>query len=208
MSDDDTFRIVLLAGMLIVLPIAAWHRVRSATGEKLDRRQEGLFILLTLRPLGLAMIAGLIAFIVSPRAMAWSSLTLPLWLRWTGVALGTIAGALLIWTFRSLGKNLTDTVVTRKEHTLVTAGPYRWIRHPFYVSVALAVISNALVAANWFLLVTGALVLALLVLRTAREEENLLARFGEGYADYMRRTGRFVPRLSGRPHHPADHSSR
>ena len=64
MSDDDTFRIVLLAGMLIVLPIAAWHRVRSATGEKLDRRQEGLFILLTLRPLGLAMIAGLIAYIV------------------------------------------------------------------------------------------------------------------------------------------------
>jgi protein-S-isoprenylcysteine O-methyltransferase Ste14 len=195
MSDDDTFRIILLIGMLIVVPIAAWHRVRSHTGEKLDRRQEGLFILLSLRPLGLAMIAGLIAFIVNPRAMAWSSVPLPLWLRWTGVALGTIAGALLIWTMRTLGKNLTDTVVTRKEHTLVTAGPYRWVRHPFYVAVALAGLANGLAAANWFLLLTGILVFALLAIRTAKEEQNLLARFGDRYASYMRQTGRFLPRL-------------
>ena len=105
MNDDDTFRIILLAGLLIVVPIAAWHRVRAHTGERLDRRQEGLFILLTLRPLGFAMMAGLVAFIVSPAAMAWSSVPLPNWLRWTGVALGTIAGVLLIWTMRTLGPN-------------------------------------------------------------------------------------------------------
>jgi protein-S-isoprenylcysteine O-methyltransferase Ste14 len=197
MSADDTFRIILLAGMLIVVPIAAWHRLRSHTGETLERRQEGLFILFTLRPLGLAMIAGLFAYIVNPAWMAWSSLPLPLWIRWTGVALGAIAAALLLWTLRGLGKNLTDTVVTRKEHTLVTRGPYRFVRHPFYASVALAMLANALVAANWFLLITGALVVALLVIRTAKEEENLLARFGEGYADYIRHTGRFVPRRSG-----------
>jgi protein-S-isoprenylcysteine O-methyltransferase Ste14 len=195
MRDDDTFRIILLAGMLIVVPIAAWHRARARTGEKLDRRQEGLFILLTLRPFGFAMIAGLIAFIVSPRAMAWSSLALPLWLRWSGVALGTIAGALLIWTMRTLGRNLTDTVVTRKEHTLVTAGPYRWVRHPFYVAVALAALANGLAAANWFLLVTGILVFALLAMRSFKEEANLLARFGDRYASYMQHTGRFLPRL-------------
>jgi len=195
MSDGDTFRIILLAGMLIVVPIAAWHRARAHTGEKLDRRQEGLFILLILRPLGLAMIAGLIAFIVSPRAMAWSSLALPLWLRWTGVALGALAGALLIWTMRTLGRNLTDTVVTRKEHTLVTAGPYRWVRHPFYVAVGLAALANGLAAANWFLVVTGILVFVLLAVRSAKEEANLLARFGDRYAGYMRQTGRFLPRL-------------
>ena len=42
------------------------------------------------------------------------------------------ACGLLVWTFRCLGKNLTDTVVTRQEHTLVMQGPYRWVRHPFY----------------------------------------------------------------------------
>jgi hypothetical protein len=85
MSDNDTFRIFLLAGLVILVPIGAYHRVRSQlTGEKLDRRQEGLVILLTLRPLGLTMMAGLIAFIVNPASMAWSSVPLPIWMRWIG----------------------------------------------------------------------------------------------------------------------------
>ena len=195
MNDDDTFRIVLLVGLCILIPIGAYHRVRSQqTGETLDRRQEGLFILLTLRPLGLAMMAGLIAFVVDPRTMAWSSVALPAWMRWMGVGVGVMAGGLLTWTLRSLGLNLTDTVVTRKAHKLVTTGPYRWIRHPFYVALALAVVANALAAANWFIFLSGALVFTLLVIRCAKEEENLIARFGDQYREYMRHTGRFVPR--------------
>jgi protein-S-isoprenylcysteine O-methyltransferase Ste14 len=94
-----------------------------------------------------------------------------------------------------LGKNLTDTVVTRTKHTLVTVGPYRWIRHPLYTSAALLVLGSSLVAANWFFFVTGCVVMLLLVIRTRKEEENLVARFGDDYQSYMRRTGRFVPRL-------------
>ena len=45
--------------------------------------------------------------------------------------------------------NLTDTVVTRKEHTLVTSGPYRWVRHPFYSAFGLAVLANSVTAANF-----------------------------------------------------------
>lgn len=153
--DDDAFRVVLLVGLLILLPIAAYQRARSATGERLDRRQEGRFILFTLRPVGAACMAGLMAYIMNPHWMTWSSVPLPVWLRWTGVGLGVAAGGLLTWTLRSLGKNLTDTVVTRRDHVLVTSGPYQWVRHPFYSSVALAVLANSLVAANWFLFVTG-----------------------------------------------------
>lgn len=38
---------------------------------------------------------------------------LPIWLRWRGFVLINCWGILLVWTFRSLGKNLTDTVITR-----------------------------------------------------------------------------------------------
>jgi protein-S-isoprenylcysteine O-methyltransferase Ste14 len=198
MGDDHTFRTILLAGFLVLIPIAIYHRVRSqATGERLDRRQEGRFILVTLRPLGLATMGGLIAYMLDPAWMAWAAVPLPAWLRWIGVGLGLIAGSLLVWTFRSLGKNLTDTVVTRKEHTLVTTGPYRWVRHPFYSSLALSVLANSLAAANWFLFVTGSLLFMLLVIRTRREEANLVAGFGDEYRKYMQRTGRFVPRIGG-----------
>jgi protein-S-isoprenylcysteine O-methyltransferase Ste14 len=199
MSDERAFRIVLIAFSLVQFPIAVYHRIQSqATGEKLDRRQEGLFILLTLRPIGVAVMLGLLAYMIHPSWMAWSSVPLPVWLRWTGVCLGVIAGALMVWTFRTLGKNLTDTVVTRKEHTLVTSGPYRWVRHPFYVCTAVSVLANSLVTANWFILLGGSLALALIVVRSRIEEEKLLARFGDAYRAYMSRTGRFVPRLHGR----------
>jgi protein-S-isoprenylcysteine O-methyltransferase Ste14 len=194
--NDQPFRAVLIAVFLVVLPIGIYHRLKSeATREKLDRRQEGLFILATLRPLGAAFWLGLIAWMINPGWMAWSSVFLPVWVRWTGVGLVIVACGLLVWTFRSLGTNLTDTVVTRKTHTLVLHGPYRWIRHPFYDTAALLALASSLIAANWFLFVSGVLLFCLLVLRTKTEEENLVARFGDSYRTYMARTGRFLPRI-------------
>ncbi|MCI0744601.1 MAG: isoprenylcysteine carboxylmethyltransferase family protein [Verrucomicrobia subdivision 3 bacterium] len=194
MSDDRLFRLILLAGFVIFMPIGIYHRLKAHTGEKLDRRQEGLFILVTLRLAGVAGMTGLIAYVINPASMAWAAVPLPVWLRWMGVGLCLIAGLLLVWMFRSLGRNLTDTVVTRKEHTLVTVGPYRWVRHPLYSSAALAIAGNSLVAANWFFFVAGCVAFLLLVIRTRKEEENLIARFGDEYRKYMQRTGRFVPR--------------
>jgi protein-S-isoprenylcysteine O-methyltransferase Ste14 len=197
MNDDQVFRAVLIVVFLVCLPIGLYHRVMSqATREKLDRRQEGLFILATLRPLGAAFWLGLIAWIIDPRWMAWSEVPLPVWLRWIGVGLVATAGGLLVWTFQCLGKNLTDTVVTRRQHTLVVHGPYRWIRHPFYDSAALLMVATSLIAANWFLFIAGVVVVCLLILRTRIEEDNLVARFGDSYRTYMTRTGRFLPRTT------------
>jgi len=196
MSDESTLRAALIAIMLVLLPIGVYHRVKSqSTREPLDRRQEGIFILATLRPLGAALWLGVLAWMINPAWMAWSAMSLPLWLRWIGVGVLLAASGLLVWTFRSLGKNLTDTVVTRRQHTLVQHGPYRWIRHPLYSSAALLIVALSLIAANWFFFVLGALLLSVLVMRTRTEEANLVARFGDSYRQYMKRTGRFVPKL-------------
>jgi len=198
-TDDRPIRVALLVIALAVFPIGIYHRVQSqATGESLDRRQEGLLILATLRPIGMILWLGVIAYMINPAWMAWSSMSLPAWLRWTGLAACAIGGALMIWTFRRLGKNLTDTVVTRREHTLVTNGPYRFVRHPFYVSGALFALGTSFVAANWFLFAGGVLFVVLIIMRTRTEEEKLLTRFGDGYQAYKERTGRFVPRLRAR----------
>lgn len=199
MNQEATFRAVLGVGFLAVLIITLYHRLKSwASKEELDRRQEGLFILATLRPVGLLLWLGVIAYLVNPAWMAWSSVRLPAWLRWTGVGLFAIGVGLLTWTLRGLGTNLTDTVVTRRAHTLVTHGPYRWVRHPFYDAMALLIFAIALVAANWFVLATGAVVVVLLAVRSLTEEAKLLARFGEPYRAYRQRTGRFVPKLRNR----------
>lgn len=196
---DDLARIILLMGFAAVLPVGIYYRLRSRTDEKLDRRQEGWLILLSLRPLALVGMVGLVAFLIEPSWMAWASLRLPSLARWSGVVFGIPAGGLLIWTFHSLGHNLTDTVVTRRNATLVTHGPYRWVRHPFYLAFGMAMIANTLVTANGFLAITGAAAFLVIVARTSIEETKLIDRFGREYVEYMRRTGRFLPRIRRKP---------
>ena len=195
MSEETPFRIALITAFAVFLTVMLNFRIRSwASKEKLDRMQEGLFILVALRLAGLALWLAVFAYMIDPGWMTWSSIALPFWARWLGVLLYAASIALLVWTLRNLGTNLTDTVVTRREHTLVTEGLYRWVRHPFYGTVALVILANAILAANWFFLLSGAAVLGLLALRTRIEEGRLIARFGDAYRTYMSKTGRFVPR--------------
>ena len=152
-----------------------------------------------LRLCGVLAWALVAAYLMNPAWVSWSSLALPTWLRWAGAPLGLlVVPPLLFWTFHSLGKNLTDTVVTRREHTLVTHGPFRWVRHPFYVVVFLWGLSLSLLTANWLLALLGVAAVTMLVTRTRVEEAKLAERFGDEYRAYARRTGRFFPLLGRR----------
>lgn len=195
MAGDELFRWVVLAGLVLVFPIGVYHRLASHTGERLDRWQEGPWILFPLRILGLAGILGVVLFVIHPPWMAWASQPLPDAVRWIGVLIGVLFAGLVWWTLRHLGKNLTDTVVTRASHTLVTSGPYRYVRHPFYLAFALAVVANGLTTANWFILAVGFAAWVLIAIRTDKEEARLVERFGDEYRRYAARTGRFFPRL-------------
>ncbi len=196
-SDEQAFRIILFVGMLIVVPVLRYHRIRAREGgDKLNRRCEGSFILLTLRPFAAAAFLALLFYVIDPRLMSWSAVSLPIWLRWMGVLGAATAAILLFYVLFSLGTNLTDTVVTRARHSLVTSGPYRWVRHPFYAAFALGLASNAVVTANWFLAFTGLCTVVLIIARTKIEEQKLIDRFGSQYENYMLRTGRFFPRFS------------
>lgn len=195
MADDVTFRWMLTLVATVFLPIGVYHRIRSKTDEKLDRWQEGALILFGLRLSGLPCFIGGIVWMIDPRRMAWASLPIPVWLRWAGVALTGCTGLLMFWAFHNLGQNLTDTVVTRREHTFVTSGPYRYVRHPFYLAFALGILGGGLAMSNWFILLGGAVPFSFIVARTNIEEAKLVERFGVEYQDYMLRVGRFLPRI-------------
>jgi protein-S-isoprenylcysteine O-methyltransferase Ste14 len=193
MTDDNLFRLMLLGIFIALVPFAVLHRLRSVTNEKLDRWQEGALILFGLRLGALPWFFGGLAWMINPQWMAWSFVPVPIWLRWCGFLLTGIWGVLLVWTFRNLGTNLTDTVVTRKDHALITTGPYRYVRHPFYLAFFLAIVGGSMVAANWFLLLAGLVPAIFIIARTPIEEAKLVERFGDEYRDYIAKTGRFLP---------------
>jgi protein-S-isoprenylcysteine O-methyltransferase Ste14 len=193
--DDNPFRIALVIYLGLLLPIGLYYRLRAHTGEALDRWQEGPLLLFSLRGVGfIGAISGLM-WLIEPRWLAFAKLPLPSAVRWCGLALAIVAGALIAWTFHHLGRNLTDTVVTRKVHSLVTTGPYAYARHPFYASGAIAGLGCALITSNALLFVLVAVGFALLAARTRREERQLMERFGVDYKRYCRRVNAFLPRL-------------
>jgi len=195
MNGENAYRMMLLAIALALLPIALYYRLRSFTGERLSRRDEGLVIMVALRLCGLAAWLGTILYLINPVWMGWAAIGLPPWLRLMGLPLGVIAVAWCFWMLRTLGPNLTDTVTVRSNATLVTGGPYRWVRHPMYLGVALLLLSISLITANVFIWIAGALCVTLLILRTKTEEAKLVERFGDDYRRYAARTGRFLPRF-------------
>jgi protein-S-isoprenylcysteine O-methyltransferase Ste14 len=193
---DNTFRYAMIAICLFFMPFGAYYRYHSYTGEKIDRRQEGMVILVGLRLCGVVLFAAALAWMIDPELMKWSAMPVPVWLRWVAVVVAVGCGLLWVWAVSHLGKNLTDTVITRKEATLVTTGPYCCIRHPFYTSAIVGMISSSLIMTNWFILLFGSIAcFAFLIPRTRIEESKLLERFGDDYRDLMQRTGRFFPRI-------------
>ena len=195
MTYDDPFRIAILVWTAFLFPAAMYFRIRSnAGGEKLDRSQEGVLIFLGLRLSGLPFFFGILAWLINPVWMAWAAMPLPDWLRWLGLAVCIAGGSLQLWAFATLGKNLTDTCVTRRDHTLVTSGPYRYIRHPFYLAFLFGVVGISLVMANWSIL-TGLVPFAFILARMPIEERKLFEAFGEEYRKYRSQTGAFVPGL-------------
>lgn len=196
MPHETPFRIALIVVIVLTMIVTAYHRLRAArSGEKISHREEGYLFAISLRLAGLTLWISTLGYLLFPRYFQFASLPLPEWLRWTGVVMGAHCSLLMYWTLSSLGKNLTDTVVTRAEAELVTRGPYRWVRHPFYVTAALLMASVTLLTANWLIGVNSLAVLSLLAIRTPKEEQLLVERFGQDYRDYMARTGRFFPRL-------------
>ena len=196
MEEEQTFRIILFISLAVFLPVGIYHRLKTHTTERLDRRQEGVLMLVSLRLCGLLTWIGLFAWLMNAAWISRFSMPLPIWLRWVGAGTLPVSVLLFSWVFRSLGTNLTDTVVTRAEHTLVTTGPYRWVRHPFYSAAFLFVVAASLVSANWYLAVAGGLAGVLLAIRTRTEEAKLIERFGDEYLAYRQRTGKFLPRLA------------
>ena len=194
MHEDSFFRYLMLAVCCVFMPLGLYHRFRSYTGERIDRRQEGFFILFGLRLTALVVVVASIAWMINPAWMAWARLPLPSWLRWAGVIIACVSGVCWVWAVHTLGKNLTDTVITREGHTLITNGPYRWIRHPFYTSCLVGLVGGSLAMANWFIMLMGSIVWFVFLLpRTSIEEQNLITRFGDEYREYMQHTGRFLP---------------
>lgn len=118
-------------------------------------------------------------------------------IRWLGAGIIFTGDLLFIWSHKSLGKNWSPILEIRKGHTLVTDGPYRFIRHPMYAAILLIGIGVSFLSANWIVTLSYMLpVICLYMVRVSDEEKMMAEQFGNEYREYIKRTGRLIPKLS------------
>jgi protein-S-isoprenylcysteine O-methyltransferase Ste14 len=198
MATEYPFHTALFFTLLIIVAIRMYFSgyADARSGERQSTRGEGLFRVLRI-VLGLPTLLGLIAYLVWPPLMEWSQMALSPWVRWLGVPAAVIGISFLVWVQRHLANNFSGTVQIRTGGSVVTSGPYAYVRHPMYWSFWLIGAAIGLLTANWF--IGGGffiVILAVMVVRVPLEEEALLKAYGDAYARYRRTTGKFFPRLA------------
>ena len=116
------------------------------------------------------------------------------WLTWVGVAI-MISGIIFRrYVISVLGKFFTATVQIQKDHELIKAGPYRYIRHPSYLGILIMALGLGIALANWISLLLCIVLPGIGVMQRIKVEEKELERhFGKQYQDYRKNTWCVVP---------------
>ncbi|XAM01143.1 isoprenylcysteine carboxylmethyltransferase family protein [Phycisphaeraceae bacterium D3-23] len=116
-------------------------------------------------------------------------------LRWAAAAgaVGCVVVTVRCWV--EMGRDWSVAIVDDgEEQGLVTTGLFGWVRHPIYALSVLMVVLTAVAVMSWPMALVAAAHITMMNLKARREEQALLGVFGDAYRDYMKTTGRFVPR--------------
>jgi protein-S-isoprenylcysteine O-methyltransferase Ste14 len=115
--------------------------------------------------------------------------------RWVGVLLFALGGALRIWPVFLLGNRFSGLVAIQPGHALLTTGLYSIIRHPSYLGLLMNSLGWGLAFRSGVGVAITALLLPPLLARIRAEEALLRSQFGEEYDAYRARTSRLIPGL-------------
>lgn len=119
-----------------------------------------------------------------------------------GVAIALLGEAVRLWANGYVGHvkvNWTDNAEPKKG-TLITAGPYAYVRNPLYVGTFLVGLGFCVVVRNVWLAAGGIVLFIMLYRRKAiRETELILGEWGDAYAAYQRAVPAWFPSLRRYP---------
>jgi protein-S-isoprenylcysteine O-methyltransferase Ste14 len=110
-----------------------------------------------------------------------------------GVAVTGTGVALRQWSIATLGRSFTGHVQIQAGQTVVSSGPYRWLRHPSYTGQWLEMIGVGLATGNALSATVCVTVPLAGFTRRISGEERALATLLPGYSDYAEGKQRLVP---------------
>ena len=192
--EEITFKIIFMVlyvlGAIVRAPFA--YKVKKMK-VKFSRRKVYEYIVMVPVALGL-MIVPLVHVFSS--ALDGYNMFLPTWVRVIGVV-GFFFGFLVYsWSHIALTTNWSPVLEIKEKQKLITSGPYKYVRHPMYTGFWLWSVFQGILLSNWAVLVLGILSFGLMYFSRIKHEEKLMIEgFGNSYKEYMKKTGRILPKF-------------
>jgi protein-S-isoprenylcysteine O-methyltransferase Ste14 len=118
-------------------------------------------------------------------------------LRWLAAIAALLCLVLTIRCWKRMGEAWRMDVSLATNTVLITDGPFQRIRHPIYALSILLMICSAAIVPTIPMLAVAATHVALMNFKARNEERHLLSSHRDAYGQYVRRTGRFLPRFGG-----------
>ncbi len=112
-----------------------------------------------------------------------------------GVALTLIGYAATLWCYVVMGHAWRVGVNREERNALITAGPFRWIRHPIYALQTLMLLGALLLLPTAASAVAVTLHVVCALLKARDEEAYLISVHGDAYRALMARTWRLLPKF-------------
>jgi protein-S-isoprenylcysteine O-methyltransferase Ste14 len=190
--DIRVAKITLLLGILAMAAIRGPHGRKSAKVKIIKKCRTPLEMgLLVLMWLGGVILP--VLWVVTPMLSVADYGLHPV-----PFAIGVLVFSAGLWLFHrsheDLSTNWSVSLDVRENHTLITSGVYRRIRHPMYAAIFLQAVGQALFVPNW---IAGPFSLGAFVLmfccRVGPEERMMLEHFGGEYQNYQRSSKRLIP---------------
>jgi protein-S-isoprenylcysteine O-methyltransferase Ste14 len=112
---------------------------------------------------------------------------------WIGAVVSVLGLGFAIWARVYLGSNWSSSVTIKRDHELITGGPYGLVRHPIYTGLLTGFLGTAIAIAQVRGLVAFAFLFAMLWFKLRLEERWMRLQFGEVYEQYAQRVPALVP---------------
>jgi protein-S-isoprenylcysteine O-methyltransferase Ste14 len=202
MASETIFRLAFFSLFTLLLAMRVYFmiRVRRSGGrilpdDKAIQREGGRGYFIVRVVIFFALITFLVMYFTGAKWIDTFLFTLPDWLRWAGFAIGVLTVLFWTWVQVTLDTQWSPQLQLTEKHHLITTGPYARIRHPLYAGMCGWFVSLSLLTANWIFVGACVLTFAGLLWRIPKEEQMMIEAFGNDYKEYMKRTGRFFPKI-------------
>ena len=113
--------------------------------------------------------------------------------QYLGVLLLLLGFGFAVWARFILGRNWSGIAAVKEGHTLITRGPYAWVRHPIYTGILLALLGTAVTLGTVLNFVEVLVVGFALWLKLRTEEKFMFETFGEQYTVYRQHVKALIP---------------